>query len=130
MWAVLFICLCSRTVYIEMVLSTEIPAFIESLRPFLAIKRPFKVSRSDTGTNFVRAFTQNLDICHKKTTAQFTNKNIQFIFNRPHSSHFDGAWERKIGHIRRGLDCVMVNLGKDISTAMNFQHCHGKQPQS
>ena len=111
MWAVLFTCLSSRAVHIEMLPSLDTPTFINSLRRFFAVRGPCKTIRSDRGTNFVGASAQNLDMSDKKITTLFTHENVRWVFNPPYSSHFGGVWERKIGQIRRGLDCAMVHLG-------------------
>ena len=111
-WAVLFTCLSSRAVHIEMLPSLDTPTFINSLRRFFAIREACKTIRSDRGMNFVGASSQSLDMSDGKILRQFTGENLQWTFNPPHSSHFGGVWERKIGQIRRGLDFALLQLGE------------------
>jgi len=60
-WAVLFTCLTTRAVHIEVVEEMSSSAFINALRRFVAIRGKVSVFRSDRGTNFVGAI-DNLHI--------------------------------------------------------------------
>ena len=52
---VLYTCLCSRAVHLEIANSLSTSSFINSLRRFIALRGPISVLRSDQGTNFVGA---------------------------------------------------------------------------
>lgn len=51
-WAVLFTCMCTRAVHIEVIEEMSFSSFINALRRFFAIRGPAKQLRSDRGTNF------------------------------------------------------------------------------
>ena len=57
-WAVLFACMSTRAVHIEVIESMDTSSFINALRRFLAIRGPVIQLRSDCGTNFVGACTK------------------------------------------------------------------------
>lgn len=54
-WAIMFSCLSSRAVHIEIIESMESSSCINALRHFFAVRGPAKQLMSDCGTNFVRA---------------------------------------------------------------------------
>lgn len=54
-WAVLFTCLTTRTVHIEVIEDISSSCFINALRRFVALRETVKLSRSDKGTNFIGA---------------------------------------------------------------------------
>lgn len=55
-WGILFTCLVTRAVHIEVVEEMSSSAFINAVRRFTAIRGPVKTFRSDQGTNFVVRF--------------------------------------------------------------------------
>ncbi len=54
-WAVMFSCMCSRAVHIEVIEMMSTSSFINALRRFFAVRGPTKQIGSDCGTNFVGA---------------------------------------------------------------------------
>ncbi|MEW8309172.1 MAG: hypothetical protein AB2695_18910, partial [Candidatus Thiodiazotropha endolucinida] len=54
-WAILFTCLTTRAIHIEVVEELSSSAFINALRRFVAIRGKVNIFRSDRGTNFVGA---------------------------------------------------------------------------
>ena len=57
-WAVLFTCLTSRAIHIEVIESLDTSSFINGLQRFLALRGPVIQLRSDCGTNFVGAHNE------------------------------------------------------------------------
>ncbi|XP_035984516.1 uncharacterized protein LOC118558168 [Fundulus heteroclitus] len=111
-WAVLFTCMSTRAVHIELVESMSTDSFINALRRFFAIRGPAKLLRSDRGTNFVGA-CRELNITSKEAVIEsyLQSKGCTWIFNPPHSSHMGGSWERLIGVARRILDAMLLRTG-------------------
>lgn len=54
-WAVMFTCLSTQVVHIEVVETMSTSSFINALRRFTTIRGPVRLLRSDRGTNFVGA---------------------------------------------------------------------------
>ena len=115
-WGLLFTCLSSRAIHIELLETMEASSFICALRRFLAIRGPAKKLRCDQGTNFVGGKTQlddALSDMDQTRIQRFTaEQGVEWIFNPPHASHFGGAWERQIGTIWRVLDAMLLELGR------------------
>ena len=114
-WAVIFTCMSTRAIHIEVLESMDTSCFINSLRRFLAIRGPVKQFRSDCGTNFVGA-CKELQISkkgcdNKQIESYLTDQGCQWLFNPPHASHMGGTWERMIGVARRILDAMLLEHG-------------------
>lgn len=111
-WAILFTCLVSRAVHIELVEQLSSFSFINALRRFVAVRGPVKQYRSDRGTNFVGAASElSIDAHFVETgsVGQCLAKNgASWLFNPPHASHFGGVWERMIGACRKILDGILL----------------------
>ena len=52
-WALLFTCLVSRAIHIEVIEELSSASFINAMRRFIALRGPVKQFRSDRGTNFI-----------------------------------------------------------------------------
>ncbi|XP_062585397.1 uncharacterized protein LOC134247072 [Saccostrea cucullata] len=111
-WAILFTCLVSRAVHIEVIEEMSSSSFINALRRFLAIRGPVKLIRSDRGTNFIGAAEEmkvNTIRVEKGPVQEFLETSgITWKFNVPHASHMGGIWERIIGITRRILDSMLL----------------------
>ncbi|XP_063044294.1 uncharacterized protein LOC134438616 [Engraulis encrasicolus] len=118
-WAVIFACLSTRAVHLEVIESMSTSSFINAMRRFLAIRGPVKHLRSDRGTNFIGACHElqiNTDDPEVKSYLQ--EQGCTWTFNAPHSSHMGGAWERLIGVARRILDGLFA---KDGATRLSHE---------
>jgi hypothetical protein len=114
-WAVLFTCLATRAVHIELLESMDTLSFINALRRLMAIRGPVKLIRSDCGTNFVGAhneFKAALSKMDKNSIESYlASQGCTWEFNPPHASHMGGVWERMIGICRRILDYILSKSG-------------------
>ena len=113
-WAIIFSCLVSRAVHIEVIEDMSSSCFINALRRFVALRGPVKELRSDRGTNFIGA-TDDLNIAainveDKHIYKVLLQHGIIWKFNAPHASHMGGAWERMIGRVRRILDSMLCDV--------------------
>ncbi|XP_062581093.1 uncharacterized protein LOC134242906 [Saccostrea cucullata] len=119
-WAILFTCLVSRAVHIELVGDMSSEAFINALRRFMAIRGPVRQFRSDRGTNFIGAMKElgiSATFDESGTVHDYLTKcGSTWVFNPPYAHHFGGAWERLIGSCRRILDALLLeNRPKDLN---------------
>ncbi|TWW78623.1 hypothetical protein D4764_11G0007440 [Takifugu flavidus] len=108
-WAVLFTCMATRAVHIELIEAMSTDSFINALRRFFSIRGPAKLLRSDRGTNFVGA-CRELDMATNDSAVNrfLQEKGCSWAFNPAHASHMGGAWERLIGVARRILDAILL----------------------
>ncbi|XP_028404109.1 uncharacterized protein LOC114526789 [Dendronephthya gigantea] len=113
-WGVLFTCLVSRAVHLEVLHSMDASSFICALRRFIAIRGPVALIWYDCGTNFVGAkldLAKALNEMNKREIARYLrDQECKWEFNLPHPSHFGGVWERQIGTIRRVLDAMLLGI--------------------
>lgn len=111
-WAILFTCMNTRGVHIEVIESMDATSCVNALRRFFAIRGPAKQLRSDRGTNFIAASLE-LSIGHPvggqtSILDYLHSKDCTWEFNPPHASHMGGVWERMIGVTRRILDSMLL----------------------
>ncbi|XP_041841212.1 uncharacterized protein LOC121639784 [Melanotaenia boesemani] len=107
-WAVLFTCMSTRAVHIELIESMSTDSFVNALRRFFSIRGPAKLLRSDRGTNFVGACKElGLDQENTAVGRYLEERGCIWTFNPPHASHMGGSWELLIGVARRILDAML-----------------------
>ena len=96
-WAVIFTCLSTRAIHIELIESMDTSSLINALRRFVAIRGPVLQFRSDCGTNFVGACNElkaaSSEMDKKMLEAYLSAQGPEWIFNPPHASHMGGVWE-------------------------------------
>ena len=110
-YGVVFTCLATRAVHIEVADSLDTSSFIGALRRFQARRGQVKYIRSDNGTNFVgaeRELRKEVENLNKSRIHEsMLKKGITWVFNAPGASHHGGVWERQIRSIRRILGALL-----------------------
>lgn len=81
-WCIIFTCMYSRAVHIEVVNDLSTDSFIQALQCLEGIRGPVSTIYSDNGTNFMGA--------------KSALPHIEFKTNTPAASHQGGVWERGI----------------------------------
>ncbi|XP_054611777.1 uncharacterized protein LOC129169411 [Dunckerocampus dactyliophorus] len=114
-WAVLFTCMSTRAIHVEVIETLSSSSFINALRRFFAIRGPAKQLRSDCRTNFIGA-SKELKLIPPEPGETgiddyLRKQRCSWVFNPPHSSHMGGSWERMIGIVRRILDSMLLQAG-------------------
>ena len=114
-WGLVFTCLTSRAIHIELLETMDASSFICALRRFLSLRGPALLLRCDRGSNFVGAKTEldkALAEMDKESVERYLSRQgCKWQFNPPHASHFGGVWERQIGTIRRILNAMLLEIG-------------------
>ena len=111
-YGLLFTCMCSRAVHIEMLEDMSTDSFIIGLQSFIALRGTVSQIRSDQGSNYIgasrelQAALKELDI--SRISTYLSKKQCDFVFNAPHSSHAGGVWERQIRTIRNVLNSTIA----------------------
>ncbi len=110
-YGVLFTCLSSRAVHIEVAESMDTSSCIDALRRFMARRGCIKEIHSDNGTNFVGANREWKDAMKQWNTDKITrfaaDRGVTWVFNPPTASHHGGVWERQIRTIRKILNSIL-----------------------
>ena len=122
-WVLLITCLSSRAIHVELLSSLDTPTFKNALSRFIAIRGTCKRLRSDQGSNFIGAQSENqeADVDVKELQKSMNNRGIEWEFNPPQASHFGGVWERKIGALKRVLEGTLVLMGP---RRLNYDELH------
>ena len=133
-YGVIFTCMASRGVHLEVAHTMETDSFINAYRRFTSRRGPVRQLRSDQGTNFTGA-NGELKKCLKelddqKITSQLLKDNcdwVSFNMNTPYSSHMGGAWERQIRSVRNVLSTLLRNHGTQLDDeSLNTLMCEAE----
>ena len=120
-YGVLFTCLASRAIHLEVAKTLETDSFINVLRCFLARRGPVRQLRSDQGTNLVGARGELKEALRKMDpdeVRRFLLKKecdfFEFKLNTPKASHAGGVWEPMIRTVRNALDGLLEQHGTQL----------------
>jgi len=93
-WGIIYKCLTTRCVHLDLLPSLDSDSFLMSLRRFIARRgKPYELW-SDRGTNFkgghkeLQTAFENMEPELKR---QLARQTIDFHFNPPHAPHFGGS---------------------------------------
>ena len=126
-YGVIFTCLESRAMHLEVAYSLDTSSFLNVLRRFISRRGQPQLIRSDNGTNLVGGNTELKKSIEDWNQNQIRNalqqKNIEWIFHPPTASNFGGIWEREIRTVRKVLNALLleqrIKLSDDnLSTLM------------
>ena len=106
-------CLSSRAIHLEALGGMDTNSFINALRRFIAVRGTCSSILSDHGTNFIGALSQSEDLTKVKSGVE--GLGIQWRLNPVGASHFGGAYERKIGSIRRVLEALLLPRNASVN---------------
>lgn len=116
-YGLLFTCMCSRAIHVEMLDDLTTDAFINALRAFIAIRGNVRQLRCDQGTNFVGVKREFISAMKDLDQEQLKEHGCEFIMNTPSSSHMGGVWERQIRTIRSVLTAILDHSAKRLDSA-------------
>ncbi len=120
-WGLLFKCMTTRAVHLEILTSMDRDAFLMALRRFIARRGKPAELYSDQGTNFRGGETELKEAFHQLSQdlqQQLAKQQISFHFNPPFAPHFGGVWERKIRSVKAAL---YTTLGSETVTGEVLQ---------
>lgn len=120
-WGIIFKCLTTRCLHLDLLGSLDVDAFLLALRRFISRRgKPFEIW-ADRGTNF-RAGDRELSKCFQamepKLQEHLATQQISFNFNPPGAPHFGGVWEREIRSVKNALRVI---LGKQTTSEVVLQ---------
>ena len=124
-YGVIFTCLTTRAIYLEVAYNLDTSSFIQALRRFVARRGQVTEIVSDNGTNFIegeRELREAIQAWNNEQISDFLlQKGISWSVNPPGASHHGGTWERLIRSIRRHLKSVcneQILTDESLSTLM------------
>lgn len=111
-------CLATRSCHLEIAHSLNTDSFICAIRRFISRRGPVKLIRSDNGTNFVRGYKELKESINNWNFSQINEfckqRNIEWIFNPPCSSHYGGVYEREIRTVRKVLNSLLLEFDNKL----------------
>ncbi|KAL7874934.1 hypothetical protein SRHO_G00059040 [Serrasalmus rhombeus] len=116
-YGLLFTCLCSRAVHIELLEEMTTDFFTIALRAFIAIRGNVRQLRCDQGTNFVGARREFIEALKEMDQERLKILGCEFFMNPPSASHMGGAWERQIRIIRSVLTSILDQSSNRLDTS-------------
>lgn len=116
-YGVIFTCMASRAVHLEMAYTLNTDSCINAIRRFMCRRGQVAQLRSDNGTNFVRAERELREavtgLDHNKIQHALSSRGLTWIFNPPAGSHFGGIWERLIRLVKKVLHSTIKQQSMD-----------------
>ena len=120
-YGVLFTCMASRAIHLEIATSLTTDSFLNAYRRFVCRRGPIQQLRSDQGTNFVGAKNEMQaalnEMNHEKIQRELLKDNCDWFawkMNAPHASHMGGVWERQIRTVRSVLTGLLQSHGSQL----------------
>lgn len=112
-YGVLFTCMTSRAVHIDVAASLTTYSFLMAWRRFVARRGVPKEMLSDNGTNFREADAEMAksikDLDNEAVRAEAASQGMAWSFIPPGSPHFGGCWERLVRSIKASLAVTLKN---------------------
>ncbi|XP_049321160.1 uncharacterized protein LOC111190943 [Astyanax mexicanus] len=105
-WGLLFKCLTTRAVHVDLLTSIDLDSFLMALRRFIARRGKPSELYSDQGTNFRGGENELVEAFSKlspEVQQHLASQQISFHFNPPAAPHFGGVWEREIRSVKAAL---------------------------
>ncbi|KAL4009499.1 hypothetical protein ACER0C_003351 [Sarotherodon galilaeus] len=110
-YGVIFTCLTTRAIHLEMAASLDTDSFIHALRRFIARRGQIKILRSDNRTNFIGAERELKRAIAEwnvsKIEDHLKQQGIQWTFNPPSGPHHGGVWERLLKSVKKILNVTL-----------------------
>lgn len=116
-YGLIFTCMCSRAIHIEVLDDLTTDAFLNALRCFIAIRGSVRQLQSDQGTNFVGARNEFQELMRGLTEERMKELGCSFVMNPPASSHMGGVWERQIRTIRSVLMSILDQSARRLDSS-------------
>lgn len=109
-WGIIYKCLTTRAVHLDILHSMDADSFLMSLRRFIARRGTPAELYSDQGTNFKageKELRESFNSMSSDLQRLLSKQKIDFHFNPPAAPHFGGTWEREIKSVKAALYTVI-----------------------
>lgn len=129
-YVVLFICLVTKAIHLEVVSDATTQSFLSVFRRFISRRGLPKKVYSDCGTNFQGASKQIglLQEAHDLAASE----GIQWHFNPPAAPHFGGIWEAGVKsaktHLNRTLGRAVLTFEELTTVITQIEGCLNSRP--
>lgn len=136
-YIVVFICLATKAVHLEIVTGMSTEHFLCALQRFIGRRGMCVHIFSDNGTNFIGAdnafnaekFVKSIE---SDIVPKLAEKGIQWHFNPPHSPNFGGLWEANVKatkyHLKRVIDGTRLTYEELSTVLVRIESCLNSRP--
>ena len=112
-YGVIFTCLTTRSIHLEVAYNLDTYSFIQVLWRFVPRRGQVIKIVSDNGTNLIggeRELQKEIQTWNNERISDFlSQKGISWSFNPPGTLHHGGTWERLIRSVRKHLKLFAMN---------------------
>ena len=120
-WGLLFTCMTTRAIHVELVTSLEVSSFIMAFTRFIDIRGPVSCLYSDNGSTFKAAASILPGLLESEGLQSFfRKKGLSWEFIPPYSPSQGGAWESMIKVFKRTLTHI-ANLSQKMPSFVELQ---------
>ena len=109
-WGIVFKCMTTRAVHIEVLHHMTTDSFLMSFRRFVSRRGTPYALLSDQGTNFKGGESElrdSFDSLKPDIQGLLVKNQVRFVFNPPNAPHMGGTWEREVRSIKTALYTVL-----------------------
>ncbi|XP_071653060.1 uncharacterized protein [Temnothorax longispinosus] len=135
---VVFVCLCSRAVHLDVASDYTADAFLAALRRFVSRRDLCQMLYSDRGTNFVGADAQLRNLFSaggqegRRIVERVAEERISWRFNLPAAPNFGGIWEAAVKstkhHLRRVIGEATLTYEEMATLLSQVEACLNSRP--
>ncbi|XP_026829830.1 uncharacterized protein LOC113563037 [Ooceraea biroi] len=135
---VVFVCLSTRAVHLDVVSDYTADAFLAALRRFVSCQGLCRTLFSDCGTNFIGADAQLRSLFAasnsegKLIAARLADEQIHWRFNPPAGPNFGGIWEAAVKslkhHLRRVIGDAKLTYEEMATLLAQIESCLNSRP--
>ncbi len=104
-YGVIFTCLTSCAIHLEISRSLDTDSCINAIQRFICRRGPVNSIKSDQGTNFIssqRELSESLKSLNYDTIHDMlAMEGVKWEFNPPSTPHYRGVWERLIKSLKK-----------------------------
>lgn len=118
-WGMIFVCMTSRAIHLELVEDLTSNSCILAIRNFVCRRGHVKEFWSDNGTNFRGAdseLTKSFLAMKHEIGSHLGEKGTEWRFIPPGAPHFGGIWERLIGIVKNCLKFMINESAPRVET--------------
>ncbi|XP_053691385.1 uncharacterized protein LOC128739909 [Sabethes cyaneus] len=110
-WVVLFTCMTSRAIHLEVVPFLDTNSCIMAIRCFMSIRGLPQCIMTDNGTNFTGADKELKQLVRTLDQPQIESslsvRGVEWKFIPPGTPHFGGRWERLVRTVKTALRAML-----------------------
>ena len=117
-YGVIFTCLCSRAIHLEITPGLDTDCYLNALRRFICRRGTPSLIRSDNGTNLTATDKELKSLLQEINSSRIRDfcaeRKIEWKFQPPNASNFGGVFERMIRTVRKILSSLLCEFKNQV----------------